>query len=261
MKIFNLNIYLGISIKTSTSINSLVSPGSTARLNKLKDYVAKVKPLADAVIATQAGLTDSQKIQAELFNAKDRSFLPAIAKLVDVQLNSAPLTYDNFITVSFATALAAWDAALLGFKSKIFWNSVRPVTAIRYLYDSKFITTWVKNQGAVSIPGRDFKPYINTAPHTTYPSTSTIYFVAFASAAKEFFGSDTFSWSYDYAAGKSTVESNLTPVSPVTITVTSFTEYAFLGGQARFLGGGKCHELTFVCSVFSFIHSFIVFAY
>ena len=244
-----MNIHiLGISILNS--LPGILSPGSTARKSSLENYVKNVKPLVDAVLKTQAGLTDTTKVQAELFNDKPKSFLPAIAKLIDVPLNNLPLSYDNYVVAAFAGTVAAWDAAILGFKNKIYWNSVRPVTAIRYLYNKSNITTWVKGKGTVSnVPGIDFLPYIKTPAHTDYPSTSAIYFAAFAAAEKAFFGKDNFGWSYTYAAGKSAVEPGQTPASPVTITANTFTEYANLGGQARFVGGGMYLHGTIFISI------------
>jgi len=216
------------------------SPGSTARRSTLAEYLTKVKPLADEVLAVQAGLTDRQKVQAELFNDKTRSYLPAIAYLINVPLNGQPLTIDQFVFAAFTGAVAAWDAALIGWQNKIYWNSVRPITAIQYIYKDSTVTTWVKGAGTkTDVPGIDFRTYIGTPAHTCYPSTSTIYFSAFAYAVKEYFGSDTFGFSYTYTTGSSAVEPGITPSTTVTITAATFTEYATLGGQGRVLGGGK----------------------
>jgi len=230
----------GISIQSD--LVNVLSPGSTARKSTLANFLANVKPLADAVIAAQAGLTDQQKVIAELFNDKTRSFLPAIAYLINVPLNGQPLTIDQFIVAAFTGTLAAWDAAIIGFKNKIYWNSVRPVTAIKYIYGTNPITTWVANKGATSIPGIDFKSYIGTPAHTDYPSTSTIYFSGFGNALKAYFGGDAFGFSYTYPAGSSAVEPGLTPASSITITASTFTSYLTYGGQARFLAGVHFQE-------------------
>lgn len=227
---------IGVSILNT--LPGILSPPSTARKSSLENFVTNIKPLADAVIAAQASLNDNTKIQSELFNDKTRSFLPAIAYLINLPLNGVPLTIDQFVSAAFIGSVAAWDTALIGFQNKIYWNSVRPVTTIRYLYQNSSITTWVNGKGAISIPGIDFLPYIRTPPHTDYPSTSAIYFMSFAAAERVFFNNDSFGFSYTYAAGASTVEPGITPSTPVTITAKTFTEYGTLGGQARFLGGG-----------------------
>ena len=228
----------GVSIKND--LPNILSPGSTARRSTLAQWLANVKPLADQVLAVQAGLTDQQKVQAELFNDKPRSYLPAIASLIDVPLNGQALTIDQFVAAAFTGAVSAWDAALIGWQNKIYWNSIRPITAIQYIYKDSTVTTWVKGQGTkTDVPGIDFKPYISTPAHTCYPSTSTMYFSGFAFAVKAFFGSDTFGFSYTYPAGSSAVEPGITPSSAVTITANTFTEYAHLGAQGRALGGSQ----------------------
>ena len=224
----------------NNDLNGILSPGSTARRSSLEDYIKNVKPQVDAVLALQAGLNDNTKVIAELFNDKPRAFLTAIGYLINVPFHGNQLTIDQFVQAAFSGAVAAWDAAIIGWINKIYWNSVRPITAIRYIYKDSTITTWVKGLGTVSgVPGIDFVPYIKTAPHTDYPSTSTIYFAAFAAAEQTFFGADVFGWSYTYAAGSSVVEPGLTPAAPVTITAATFTQYADLGGNARLLAGGK----------------------
>ena len=246
--------FSGVSIDNTGTI----SPGSTARLStSIDSFKNKIKPLCDVVIAAQAALNDTTKVQSELFNDKARSLFPAIGQLIDVPLNGSPLTLDQYVAAAFSGSVASWDAALIGFKNKIYWNSARPVTTIRWLYNSSTITTWVKKLGAVSgVPGYDFLPYIKTPAHTDYPSTSTLYFAAFAAAEKAYFGADAFGFAYTYATGASTVEPLLTPAAPVTITASTFSQYSNLGGQARFLGGGKS---TFVWCINIPILSFVLF--
>jgi len=150
--------FSGVSI----DITGTISPGSTARLStSIDSFKNKIKPLCDAVIAAQAALNDTTKVQSELFNDKARSLFPAIGQLIDVPLNGSPLTLDQYVAAAFSGSVASWDAALIGFKNKIYWNSARPVTNIRWLYNSSTITTWVKKLRAVSgVPGYDFLPYI-----------------------------------------------------------------------------------------------------
>lgn len=159
-------------------------------------------------------------------------------------LKGAAPTLDQFVSAAFAGTVAAYDAALIGWKNMIYWNSVRPITAIRHLYNSTTVTSWggVGKGTVTDLPGIDFVPYIKTAPHTDYPSTSAIYFASFAEAEKAFYGADTFGWSYTYLAGSSAVEPKITPAAAVTITAATFSQYAALGGQARVLGGVHFQE-------------------
>ena len=161
-------------------------------------------------------------------------------------LNGNPLTIDQFVAAAFTGAVGAWDAAIIGFKNKRYWNSVRPTTAIKYLYKDTTITTWVNGKGAISgVPGIDFKSYIGTPAHTSYPSTSTLYFSGFANAVRAFFNNDVFGFSYTYAAGSSAVEPGLTPAASTTITTATFTDYANTGANGRFWGGGLSEIFDF----------------
>jgi len=88
------------------------------------------------------------------------------------------------------------------------------------------------------ISGNDWKPYINTAPHTDYPSGSAVYFSAFANAALLIFqANNSFGFSKTYSVGSSSVEPGLTPQTPVTISAPTLTSYESDGGFARVLGG------------------------
>jgi hypothetical protein len=236
-----LSVVPGVSI--DNSLDNILSPGSTARTSTLAQFETNLKPLIDDIIATQAGLTDEQKVLAELFNDMPRSYLPAIAYLINVPLNGNPLTIDEFVAAAFTGAVAAWDAALIGFQNKVYWNSVRPLTVIRNLYKDSTITTWVTGQGAVAgVPGADFKNYLGTPAETSYPSTVALYFSAFAHAEKKFFNSDTFGFSYTYPAGSSAVEPLLTPAVSTTITADTFTSIGTLSGQSRYYGGVHFQE-------------------
>jgi hypothetical protein len=84
---------------------------------------------ADDVIAAQAGLTDYQKMVAELIDNKITS-LGFSALFVTL---SRGLSLEQFVQYDFLTNLAAFDGGIATWNEKYRYDAVRPVTAIHYL--------------------------------------------------------------------------------------------------------------------------------
>ena len=100
---------VGVSIENSKAY----LPPSASRKSELAGITSALKPLADEVIKTLAELTDFQKVQAEIFNDKTKSLLPAIAYLVDVKKDESSLNYDQFIQAAFTGALASFTYKIM----------------------------------------------------------------------------------------------------------------------------------------------------
>eukprot|EP01038_Epipyxis_sp_PR26KG_P010218 gene10218-13747_t len=176
------------------------------------------------------------KLQAEFYNNKALSYLPAL-KFIGTNRN---LALDDYVFSSFTISVAVYDAAIIVWKNKIKQNSVRPFTAARYIYGDNVIpAAYVVGKGQLinQVTGNDWKSYVNVAPHADYPSGSAVYFSAFATAAKLYFGDDVFGFLKTYAVGTSSVEPGVTPASATTILASTFTQYEADGGYARVLGG------------------------
>ena len=62
---------------------------------------------------------------AEFYNDKGKSFVPALAFLST--LNPIAGDIDTFVAAAFTGALAAYDAAIVVWKNKIFWNYCYPI--------------------------------------------------------------------------------------------------------------------------------------
>ena len=84
-----------------------------------------------------------------------------------------------------------FDATAVAWKEKLRHNAVRPVSAIRYLYDHSNVTSWAgPYRGTGDIQGREYTSYLRTMPHADYPSGTACICVAFAEFLENFFGGD-----------------------------------------------------------------------
>jgi hypothetical protein len=122
------------------------------------------------------------------------------------------------------------------------YDSVRPFSAIRYLYGNRKITAWGgPGKGTVSdITGDEWQSYLNGqagADYPEYPSATVAACVAFAEQARRALGTDNIDISIPIAKGFSSVEPGVTPANDITLHWSSFTEFAKDCGQSRIWGG------------------------
>jgi hypothetical protein len=131
-------------------------------------------------------------------------------------------------------SITAWDA-------KRQWNSVRPITAVRWLKKGQLVQAWGgPYQGTKTIQGQDWVPYQRanfvTPSFLEYLSGHST-FSAAAILLKAAIGSDTFGMSATIAAGSSRIEPGAVPAAPVTLSWKSFTAAADQAGISREYGG------------------------
>ena len=197
---------------------------------------AAYKQQADEVLAASAGLTDYQKMIAEFFNDKFRSL--GFSALFLMQTRG--LSLEQFVHMDFLLNVASFDTAIAIWKEKARFDTVRPFSAIRYLYGSQPVTAWGgPGRGTVTdLPGNEWRSYLNVADHPEYPSGSASFCGAHAQAARRFFGSEDFGWAVPVARGSSLIEPGITPAAPITLgpwlTWTQFEEEC---GMSRVWGG------------------------
>lgn len=94
---------------------------------------------ADRVLEVSAGLTDEQKMTAELYDNKIQGL--GFSALYAAQ--SRGLDVAGFVEFDFLTNLAAFDAAIAVWHAKAHYDAVRPTSAIRWLYGDSEVTAWV----------------------------------------------------------------------------------------------------------------------
>ena len=142
----------------------------------------------------------------------------------------------------FALCNAMFDAGIAAWDAKRAFDSVRPVTAIPFLFASQKILAWGGPfQGTQEIDGAQWIPYqqstFPTPPFPEYVSGHSAFSAAGAYILGRFAGSDFFGNSVKLDAGSSNIERGMTPANRVTLSWTTFTEAANEAGMSRRYGG------------------------
>jgi hypothetical protein len=156
---------------------------------------------------------------------------------------------DDDARLFFLVANATFDAGIAVWDAKVYYDYVRPVTAIRYLFAGQPVITWAGPfQGTQVIDGANFHPFqrptVNTPPFAEYPSGHSAFSAASAEVLKRYTGSDFFGATGVRAAGSSTVENYLNvpgaspaPATDIVFYWETFSDAAADAGISRRLGG------------------------
>lgn len=137
--------------------------------------------LTDEVLEVSANLTDEQKMLAEYFDNKFMSF-----GVLEWYMVSEEESLLDLLGVAL-NIVCLGNAINLSWQQKLFYNSVRPVSAVRHLYGGQNITAWGgQYQGTQEIDGNDWLPYMRTMPHADYPSGTACICAAFAEYIRRF---------------------------------------------------------------------------
>ena len=199
---------------------------------------------AQDLITISANLTDEQKMIAEYWADGPHSELPPGHWDLFAQFVSARDEHDlvDDVKMFFALTNAIFDAGIVAWDAKRAFDSVRPATAICFLFHGQQIQAWGGPlHGTVTMEGKFWIPYqpstFPTPPFPEYISGHSSFSAAGAEILKRFTRSDTFGGSVTFAAGSSKVEHGLTPAQPVTLTWNTFTDAANEAGISRRYGG------------------------
>jgi hypothetical protein len=209
------------------------------------EFIAQAQDLIDA----SAALTDAQKVIAEYWADGPHSELPpghwnlfAQQVLERDRTGSHERDLDRAVKLFFALTNAISDAGCCAWDNKLAFDSVRPITAIRWLFHGKTITAWAgPGKGTQPIAGEDWFPYQSTSfptpPFAEYSSGHSNFSAAGAEILRLFTGSDRFGGSVTVPRGSSGVEPGLVPASDVTLTWPTFSDAADQAGLSRRYGG------------------------
>ena len=147
-------------------------------------------------------------------------------------------TIDDDVKMFFILGNALMDASIAVWDCKWAADSIRPVSAIRFLFGSKPIRAWAgPGMGTKLIDGEEFKSYIATPPFASYISGHSTFSASAAEVLQRFTGSDNLGTSFTALPGSSTVEPGVTPAQFVTLSWATFTEAADQAGISRRYGG------------------------
>ncbi len=204
---------------------------------------------AQAVLDLSAGLTDAQKSIAEYWADGPRSETPPghwhlfaeyVARRDHHGSNGRGVDLD--VRMFFALSNAIFDAGICSWDNKRAFDSVRPITAIRTLFNGQEVLAWGgPYQGAVLIDGAAWLPYqpsiFPTPPFAEYGSGHSTFSAAGAEILTLFTGSPRFGLSVVVRAGSSKIEPGLTPAADVGLTWPTFFAAADEAGLSRRYGG------------------------
>jgi len=137
---------------------------------------------ASALLEISAGLTDEQKIIAEYWADGPHSELPPghwdlFAQFLSRRDRTSDHGHnlDSDVKLFFVLTNAIFDASICCWDNKRAFDSVRPITAIRYLFQGRSVRAWAgPYRGAQLIRGEDWFPYqASTFPTPPFPQYSS----------------------------------------------------------------------------------------
>jgi hypothetical protein len=155
---------------------------------------------------------------------------------------NSELDLDHAMKLFFALTNAILDAGCIAWDNKRAFASVRPITAIRYLFYGRQIRAWAgPGRGTQTIRGEDWFPYqptsFPTPPFPEYSSGHSNFSAAGAEILKLFTGSDRFGASVTLSEGSSRIEPGLVPATDLTLSWPTFSDAAAQAGISRRYGG------------------------
>jgi hypothetical protein len=221
---------------------SLRSPTGPARYGS-----GEFRAQARALLDLSAGLTDELKTIVEYWADGPRSELPPghwsrFAQVVARRPGPRGHGLDRDVALFFALTNALFDAGCCAWDNKRAFDSVRPITAIRFLFGGRTVRAWAgPYRGTRRIDGATWLPYqpstFPTPPFPEYSSGHSTFSAAAAEVLRRFTGSDRLGASVTLPAGSSRVEPGAVPGTDVTLSWETFSDAADQAGLSRRYGG------------------------
>jgi hypothetical protein len=145
---------------------------------------------------------------------------------------------DDDVLMFFVLGNGMLDASIAVWECKREYDLARPVTAIRFFYGGKPVRSWAgPGRGTALMDGAAFVSYIPTPPFAEYVSGHSTFSAAGAEILRRFTGSDNFGAAVTVPARSSTIEPEITPAVPVTLSWATFSEAADEAAVSRRYGG------------------------
>jgi membrane-associated phospholipid phosphatase len=228
----------------------LVKPFALSSGSQFRDFMLAQGPAlypdgsyrkqAIAVLHLSAHLNDTAKVIAEYWaDGAGTASPPGHWNLIaqEISLRDAH-SLDDDVKLFFILGNTLMDAGIAVWDCKRAADSIRPVSAIRFLFGGKPIRAWAgPRMGTQLIDGQQFQSYIPTPPFASYISGHSTFSAASAEILKRFTGSDSFGASFTALSGSSLIEPGLTPAASVTLSWATFSDAADQAGISRRYGG------------------------
>ena len=209
-------------------------PGPPAAISS-----AAFRNQVDQIIQYTRYLDDRQKAIAEYWADGPASELPPghWAMFATFVSNRDKHSVDDDAKLFFAMTNAVFDGGIVAWEAKRFYDYVRPVTAVHYLYAGQTLPYY---DGQL-VAAESWQPYqaatFVTPPFAEYISGHSIFSRAAAEVLRNFTGSDSFGNQATIPTGSSRVQPGTVPARDVTLYWATFTEAADEAGISRRYGG------------------------
>jgi hypothetical protein len=232
-----------------TSASQFRSPGPAISLTADGKPNGKYQDEVDKITQHSKQLDDTRKVHAEYWADGPRSEFPPGHWNLFAQwvARRDANTLDKDARLFFALNSALLDASITAWDGKRNWDSLRPITAVRWLMRGKTIQAWGgPYKGPSYIKGEDWIPYQPpndpTPPFAEYTSGHSTFSMAAAEVLTAFTGRGNFEMTVTIAAGSSRVEPRTAthpgvPAKPITLKWTNFRYAAEQAGKSRQYGG------------------------
>jgi hypothetical protein len=193
------------------------------------------KKQVDDVLKESANLNDYRKMVSEFFNSFD-----SIDNPIFYLIEKYSLEQDDIIIFNLLTKVVDFDATIIKWKEKLKYDTVRPMSAVRFLYENTTMTAWGgPGVGTVSdITGREWLSYLKTASDSEYPGGTVCSCSAIFNLIKRFVGTNDFGFSIIKPKGSSVIEPNIIPSTNITLgPYKTFDDYIDECALSRIWGG------------------------
>jgi hypothetical protein len=231
-----LTPHWGLVIPFALEAGNEFRPKDDPHLYPSKGY----KHQAEKIIKISAKLNDRTKSIAEYWAAGSGTVTPPgmwnqVAQFVSRRDKNS---LDDDVKLFFILNNAMMDSGIAAWDAKRHYDSIRPVSAIRFLFNNKTIKAWAgAGLGTKEILGQNFQSYISTPRFPEYVSGHSTYSASAAEVLKLFTGSDKYRASVKITKGSSTIEPGITPSKTIKLSWKTFTEACEEAGMSRLYGG------------------------
>lgn len=193
---------------------------------------------ASELIAISATLTEEQKAIAGYWGEESGTITLPGRWLEIAQFIAEREHYKNqqSIKLFFVMGNAVYDAAISCWWYKHHYNSVRPVTAVRKLFEGIDIQAWSRsNQCTQTMKGEEWLPFLDTPATPEHVSAMSSISRAAATVLKHFTCSDDFGGCTTLRTGAAGMETSA--CKEITLDWPTFTAAAEQAGLAGLYGG------------------------
>ena len=203
------------------------------------ELAAQVKEVVDM----QANLTDEQRALVEFMRDGPRSVQQAghwmiFARNVSIRDSH---TLDEDVKMYFLNQVAAMDAFIASWDSKMYYDYVRPYQLVHNYYQDQIIKAWHgPDSGWIEMKGQGWRPYSPETflcpPFPAYTSGHSTVSGACSKVLEFYTGNDYFGEKVKLVPGKLT-ENEEDWGDTIVLEMPTFTETADVAGISRVLGG------------------------